>query len=62
MVKLVNNVAEVMLEIEIASFSLLSRKGGNTTWLDIGKEVSEVWDDVIEVNVESLDGAIGLAF
>lgn len=60
--KLVNKVAEVMLEMEIASFSLLSLKGGNTTWLDVVKEVSDVWDDVTEVNVESLDGEIGLAF
>jgi hypothetical protein len=51
-VKLFNNVAEVTLDIEIASLSVFKRNGGKTTSLEVGKEVEEL----------SLEVWIGFAF
>jgi hypothetical protein len=51
-VKLFNNVAEVTLDIEIASLSEFKRNGGKTTSLEVGKEVEEL----------SLEVWIGLVF
>jgi hypothetical protein len=51
-VKLFNNVAEVTLDIEIASLSVFKRNGGKTTSLEVGKEVEEL----------SLEVWLGFAF